>query len=130
MPNKGSFSTICGRMKKKGLVEYPDAKTIQLTQEGLDKVGPELSKLPKTNDEVQAKMRDSITRAKCRDIFDLLRDGKDHSIEECAKLIGFDVKSPSFKTYLTCLNKFTDKLSDSNGNRMIRLSDSCYPFGR
>lgn len=128
--NQGSFSTICGRMKKKELIEYPDEKTIKLTEKGLSEVGPELAKLPKTNQEIQDNIRESITRAKCRAIFDLLADGKNHTVKECADLIQFDFNSPSFKTYLGCLNKYTEKIDGPDGSKTIRLNDDCFPFGR
>lgn len=89
MRNKASFNAICNRMKKKGLIVYPDSKTVQMTHQGLPEVGPEIASLSQTNKAVQDREKETTKRSKCREMFEVLADGKVHSVKECAEL--FDV---------------------------------------
>ena len=132
--NAGSFSTICGRMKKKGHIEFPDSKTIILTDEGKQEVEPHLPPAPKCNADYHEELKKKISRKKVKEMFDCLAsgDGVDGCpLSELAKIAGMDVTSGSFKTYVGCLNPNVERFNcDTTGEKMIKLKDDCFPFGR
>jgi len=133
--NEISFKTICARMIKQQLIECPDRTTVKLTDTGMALVAGEMYKLPQTNTDVHAKVKKELaftTRRKCRKIFDVLADGRDHTVAECAKLVGYnDETNKSFRTYLGCLSQWTETHRRGDGAiMMIRLNDSMFPFGR
>ena len=133
--NAGSFSTICGRMKKKGYIEFPDSKTIILTNKGKQEVEPHLPPAPKCNKDYHEELKKKISRKKVKDMFDYLATG-DAAINGCtlaelAKIANMDVTSGSFKTYVGCLNPNVERFTcDTTGQKMIKLKDDCFPFGR
>ena len=130
MKNGGSFSTISGRMKKKGLIDYPDSKTMVLTDLGKEEVEPHMPPEPKCNKDCHDELKGKISRAKVRDMFDLLADGSDHTLAELAELAGYDETNKSFGVYVGCLNPNVEKFKGDDGVKMIRLKDECFPFGR
>lgn len=131
MKNAASYNTICGRMKKKGVVDFPDSKSILLTEAGEAEVAPHLPPEPMCNKDVHDELKQKISRAKVRDMFDLLADGGDHTLVELAKLTNFeDETNKSFLVYVGCLNPNIERLKTDDGVKAIRLKDSCFPFGR
>eukprot|EP00522_Entomoneis_paludosa_P017367 CAMPEP_0172448504 /NCGR_PEP_ID=MMETSP1065-20121228/7520_1 /TAXON_ID=265537 /ORGANISM="Amphiprora paludosa, Strain CCMP125" /LENGTH=191 /DNA_ID=CAMNT_0013200033 /DNA_START=656 /DNA_END=1231 /DNA_ORIENTATION=- len=130
MNNFASFTTICGRMKKKNLVTYPGSKTIVVTELGMDEVKSFLPPEPTCNKDRFEELKAKISRSKVRELFDALTDGSDHLVSDLAKCIGYEETNPSFRTYLGGLNPNVEKFKASDGAKMIRLKDECFPFGR
>ena len=125
--NEGSYKTMCGILRRKKLIEY-DKDTMWLTDDGKVLVEPELAAAPKTNSEFHEKIKERLKMKKGREIFDFLTDGRCRSLAEIARAIGVDESNASLKTYVTCITKFTDKSQGPNGEKMYRLTDSCFPF--
>lgn len=130
MKNAASYNTICGRMKKKGAIDFPDSKTIAMTDAGKKQAAPHLPPAPTCNKDIHEQIKQKISRAKVRDMFDLLTDGSDHTLSELAELTNFEATSKSFTVYVGCLNPNVEKFKTSDGVKMIRLKDDCFPFGR
>lgn len=125
--NESSFKVTCGKLRSSGLIDYPCGKTLSITEAGLAKLGPEhTASIPKTNEEVHAATMELIKNKKSKDIFLFLSDGSTRSKAEIAASIGYDENVGSFKTYFGAVTKYIDKLD----NKMYRLSDKNFPFGR
>lgn len=90
MKNAGSYSTILGRMKKKGEVEFPDSKSVALTNDGQEAVAPHLPPEPKCNNDLHEELKKKISRGKSREFFDLLADGQDHTLAELVQMTNYD----------------------------------------
>ena len=129
MKNESSFKTMCGIVKRKGFVEFPDGNTIKLTEAGIEKVGRAAVE-PKGNEEVQAMIMGTIKNKKTRDMFEILTDGRIHSYPDLANAIGYEPSAPSFRTYVGGLSKFSEKSMLPDGTKMIRLTDIAFPSGR
>jgi uncharacterized protein YjhX (UPF0386 family) len=126
MASADSFRVTCNKMKKKGLIEHPDGKTILITPTGLEKVGPDLAELPQTNEAIQNQIKERVPNGKAQQIFDYLLDGRARTKAEIARHLGYDnEKSDSVRVFISKLSKFIDR---SDG--MIRLKDQLFPFGR
>ena len=59
MLSGSSSKTMLGILKRKGYIDY-DKETMWLTAQGKEKVGPELANAPKTNAEIQSKIKERI----------------------------------------------------------------------
>jgi len=129
MKNESSFKTMCGTVKRKGFVEFPDGNTIKLTEAGIEKVGRAAVE-PKGNEEVQAMIMETMKNKKTRDMFEILTDGRVHSLPDLAKAIGYEASAPSFRTYIGGLSKFVEKSVSPDGTKMIRLMNIAFPRGR
>jgi len=128
-----SFRVTCNNHKKKGLLEFPDSKTVKLTSAGWKFIGDDLDNLPKTNKEHQQLIMDEkqIKGGKPTLMFQYLLDGRTRTKQEIARAAGYDevdfeAKKDSIRVNITSLNKFTKKMDDGK----IRLSDKVFPFGR
>jgi hypothetical protein len=131
VPKEGSYNTFVNIMKKKGLlVTSEDNKGLKATEAGYEKLGPEAAAAPKTNEDVQAKLKETLKVPKARIMFDVLTDGRAHSRSELAQTIGYEENNGSFKTYIGSLGKYCDKFDDPDGNKMYQLKNIAFPFGR
>lgn len=129
--NMKSFMTSCSALKTQGSIEYPCGKTLALSAQGLEEVDGELAEAPTTNDAAQETMKEMITQKKGRDLFELLTDGSTRSYAELAEHVGHDdVKNKSFLTYVSSLSKCSEKVTGPNGEKMLKLNDDAFPFGR
>lgn len=129
MTNESSFKTTCGTLKRKGFAEYPDGSTIQLTEAGIHKVGRAALE-PKSNEQVQSMLMETLKNKKTREMFVILTDGQTHFVHDLAQAIGYEMTAPSFKTYVGGLAKFVEKSTTPDGTKMLRLKDVAFPRGR
>ena len=129
MTNEASFKTTCGTLKRKGFADYPDGSTIKLTEAGINKVGRAALE-PKSNEEVQTMLMETLKNKKTREMFAILTDGQNHFIHDLAQAIGYEMTASSFKTYLGGLSKVSEKSETPDGTKLICLKDVAFPNGR
>ena len=136
---KESLRVTLSKLRVKGMVQWEDTTTVFLTQAGWDKVGPNTDSdaspaMALTNDDAQRRIKESfkITGTKS-DIFDLLLDGNEHSTKDVMKAVKSAVKPDSFRVLCSSLvsKGIVERVKDdSSGEKLLRLADICFPFGR
>jgi predicted transcriptional regulator len=115
------------KLKQKGLIEYPDPKTIKLTQEGVNAVGT-LANLPKTNADRHECIKKNL-KGKHINLFDLLLDGNIHDKNAIANALGYD--SQKTKGFVNLIGAMRSQgLVEYPDKQTVKLSDICFPFGR
>ena len=115
------------KLKNEGLIEYPDSTSIRLTSKGMKQVGG-LADPPKTNAELQERIKEKLTGKKLR-MVDLLSDGLPHSKEEIA--VGLDFQSKSQKGFVNLLGSMRSSgFVSYPDNQTAELTDMWFPFGR
>jgi hypothetical protein len=125
--NLHTFDTTCSLLKKGELVDT-DGSKFQLTEDGLEKVGPDAAKPPVDNTEAQDMLKENLQGGnKTKNMFDLLTDGRYHSRTEIAKHVQMDPDAKTFKTYISYLSKLVEKTDDG---KKCRLKDNAFPCGR
>jgi len=125
--NESSFKVTAGKMRTKGWIDYPCNKTLSIMDAGMEKLGPDHKvDIPTTNEQVHEGIVELIKQKKSKEIFYYLTDGSTRSKAEIAKAIGYEENAPSFKTYIGAVSKYMEKLD----NKMFRLQDKYFPFGR
>lgn len=124
---KAGFDKNLGNLKKKGFVEYPDGKTVALTDQGVEYVG-EVDPSDLSNEAIQNEMKEMIP-AKARDIFDALLDGKEHDRKKLAEQLKYDMnKLSGYQKNISQMR--TLGFVDYPSKTTIKLTDSCFPLGR
>ena len=124
-----TMRNACAKLKKEGLADTSDPKTLQLTEKGLKAAGTNLKPLT-TNAEFHSFLKDLIKEKKAWEIFNILISGP-HTRAEIAKKINTEVSKSTFRNALAPLNKL-DLLEDIEveGNKALQLTEFCFPFGR
>jgi hypothetical protein len=120
------FAKALTQVKSEGLIEYPNAKTLRLSQHGLGSL-PKIDP-PKNNKAAQERLCTRIAPKACG-IFRFLHDGQVHDREEVALASGYtNLKSAGFAKALGTLSglgimSYPDKKS-------VQLTDIAFPYGR
>jgi Mn-dependent DtxR family transcriptional regulator len=124
-----TMRNACAKLKKEGLADTSDPKTLQLTEKGLKTAGTNLKPLT-TNTEFHSVLNDLIREKKAWDIFNILISGP-HTRAEIAKKINTEVSKSTFRNALAPLNKL-ELLEDIEveGKKALQLTEFCFPFGR
>lgn len=127
-----SFANALSKLaKSQGLIEYPDSKTVALTQAGIAKAGSVSP--PTSNEQVHAKICALLGGTEVK-IFNELVDGACHSREDVATSIG--LTSIKTKSFANCLSKMSSLgfleyvKGDGKGSNGVRLTDIAFPLGR
>ena len=127
--------TLC-KLRKQGLVDWDDAHTVRLTAAGWDKAAEEGNghaavAAVMTNEETHRRLKDTykLTGTKGQ-IFDLLLDGAPHVVSRLMTKVGC-TNADSFRVFVCALTSknLAERIAVS-GEKMIRLTDMCFPFGR
>jgi hypothetical protein len=123
-----SFGTLLSKLSKSALVEYPDSKSVRLTQAGIAKMGAVT--VPANNEVVHDKIRE-LLKGKEVDIFNLLLDGRTRLRQDVMNTLGF-TNAKSFGTYLSNMSSrgFLEYVKENDGTRAIRLADIAFPVER
>ena len=77
------------KLKKEGLIEYSDSKTICLTEAGVEYMGDQCKIL--TPEEIRAELMEGLKGKPLR-LYDLLKDGKTYLKDHVAKELDFEGK--------------------------------------
>jgi hypothetical protein len=124
---KKTIDNTLPQLGRNGWITY-DSKTLQLTAEGVKKVGSLVS-FPQNNAECQARIKQNL-KGKAIELLELLEDGRAHNCGDVAVKLGYDsAKKKSFANLKGSLKGkgFAEYSSDKQS---IQLSDVCFPFGR
>jgi len=128
--NHHTFDTTCSALKKKGLIEYQGESgsvEMNLTDAGLEEVGPDAPAPVTTNEAAQETLRDTLSTGKTKQMFDFLaKEGRAYTRAEIAAHVGMDESAKTFKTYISYLSKIVEKVEGGK----TRLNDDAFPFGR
>lgn len=123
---KEGFKKNLGVLSKQGYVEYRSAKTVALSEEGIDHVGdvdPSSLSIEEHHESIKAMLPPSAGK-----IFDALADGAVHNRLETAKKLGYDLNK------LTGYDKNLSKMSTmgflNKDKQSFQLTDKCFPLGR
>jgi len=122
-----TFANTLVNLKKKGLIECPDAKTIRLTQKGREQADP--NDVPTVdNTDIQKVLKEKFCKGgKAALLFDALLDGRVHDRNELASAAGITAK----QTMANSLCKMKkDGLLEMPDRSTVRMSDMCFPTGR
>ena len=126
------FAAAMKGLKDSGLIEYPSAKTVRLTDKGKKETPP--VQPPKDNAEALARLQHVVkmtcdkTGPKFELICELLSDGKFHSIDSVLKASGYKhVKSTGFAN---CVSSLSTLGFVERGHGTIRLADIAFPYRR
>lgn len=127
-----SFANALSKLSKtQGLIEYPDSKTVRLTQAGIVKAGSVTP--PTSNAQVHEKIKNLLKGAETK-VFNQLLDGRLHVREQVAADMGFsNVKSKSFANSLSKMSSlgFLEYVKEHGSKKnMVRLTDIAFPLGR
>ena len=132
---KGSLRVTLGKLRKKGEVEWDDNQTARLTKAGWEFVGQDndAGSVTVSNDETQARIKETykLSGAKA-EIFDLLLDGAAHRIVDIMKSVNCS-NPDSFRVFCSALvsKNIAERIKDpTSGDKMLKLADICFPFGR
>ncbi|CAB9498670.1 expressed unknown protein [Seminavis robusta] len=86
-----TLANTVAKLKKKDLVECPDAQTLGLTESGLEHVG-DLASAGSSNEEVHERIKNDL-KGKQVTLFDLLADGEVHEKDDIAEKLGYENRS-------------------------------------
>lgn len=126
--NLKSFGNVVTKLIKAGLVEYPDSKTICLTEAGIAKAGSTTRQT--SNESVHDTIRSLLNGTQTK-IFNLLADGSSRNKQEMAAELGLQIKS--FGNCVSAMSSlgFLKYVEDDSGKKnSIRLADIAFPLGR
>jgi len=115
------------KLKREGLVDTSDPKTLMLTEKGINKVGTNVAQ-PTSNEEFHELIKKKITGKKSLEIFEILASGPPRTNGELAVMIGTEVTKSTYRNAKTPLYKL-NLLEEVEGNR-LQLTDFCFPLGR
>lgn len=126
--------TLC-KLRKQGMVEWNDPKTVQLTKEGWESTdgSTDGERVALSNEDTQDRLKETykISGIKAQ-IFDLLLDGAAHRISDI--MVAVNCTNPdSFRVFCSALTSkgITERLQDpTSGDKMLQLTDMCFPLGR
>jgi hypothetical protein len=97
--SKGFANALSKLSKTQGLLEYPDSKSVRLTQAGITKAGSVTP--PSSNEQIHEKIKNLLKETETK-IFDQLVDGLSHIREQVAADVGYsNVRSKSFANSLS-----------------------------
>ena len=128
--SKGFANALSKLCKTQGLIEYPDSKSVRLTQAGITKAGSVTP--PSSNEQVHEKIKNLLKGTETK-IFDELVDGLSHIREQVAADVGYsNVKSKSFANSLSKMSSlgFLEYVKSDSKKNLIRLTDIAFPLGR
>eukprot|EP00977_Amphora_coffeiformis_P011845 scaffold2904_cov173-Amphora_coffeaeformis.AAC.6 len=129
--------TLC-KLRKQGYVDWDDAQTVRLTDAGWDKAAEEgnghATAVLMTNEASQLKLKETykLTSGVKGQLFDLLLDGKAHRVSDLMKKLHC-TNTDSFRVFVSALTSknLAERIPDTtSGDKMLRLTDICFPFGR
>ena len=123
-----TLGPLLSRMTKNDqTIEYgSSAGTLRLTKKGQLEADP--GDIPSSNEEHHKRIQQQVKGKKARAIFALLADG-DRTLSKMELMKAVDCTNP--KTFGPLLSRELKKpgyIEYTDGN--VRLSDSCYPYGR
>ena len=116
------------KLKKQGLIEYPDAQSLRLTTpKGVQAAGS-LAQAPATNAERHERLKKNL-KGKQIALFDLLADGGARDRDDVARALGYENKRT--KAFENVKGKLSGQgLLSYPDNQTMQLADLCFPFGR
>ena len=126
------FAAAMKGLKDSGMIDYPSAKTVRLTDKGKKETPP--VQPPKDNAEALARLQHVVkmtcdkTGPKFELICELLSDGQFHTIDSVLKASGYKhVKSTGFAN---CVSSLITLGFVERGPGTIRLADIAFPYRR
>jgi len=134
-PKSSTFANALTKLKRTGLVDTSNSKTLSLTEKGLDAAGgPEAIKPPTSNKEIHDNYRQMIGGGKPLELFEILAAASGPmSRSQLARELKVDEKKSTFANALTPLRKLDlleDVAADGAKGKLLQMPDSAFPFGR
>jgi hypothetical protein len=137
MKSKG-FAKAITKLTTDGIVQRSPSETgsVQFTKRGVELISPECI-VPSihSNSQVQERLLEIIYKKKgtpvdrVKKIWNCLLDGRAHSIPELLTASGYNhTNSKGFANMLSNLKEL--ELTTQPGNKMLKLTDLAFPFGR
>lgn len=123
---KSTLANAFTKLKKLGWMNV-NAKSVEVTDLGMENADTDNVKIVTTNEEHQAQLKEKLKlKDREMELFDLLVDGEIHDAETIAKEMGMKMNS-TWANLKTSLKK--KGILDFQG-KTLKLSDKMYPFGR
>lgn len=117
-------------LKTKGYIEYPDSKSVCLTQAGIAKA-PSATAAAMNNEQVQQRFK-GMLKDKAPEVFEVLKDGRAHDREQVAAAVGYScLQSKGFVKALKQIKGLNLIEYPKDGKKkLVQLSGLAFPFGR
>jgi len=128
--SKGFVKAMKELYKVKGFIEYPDSKTVRLTQAGITNASS-VASAASTNEQVQQRFKNML-KEKAPEVFEMLKDGRAHDHEQVAASVGYScLQSKGFVKALKQMKGLNlIEYSKDGKKKLVRLTDLAFPFGR
>lgn len=133
--SKDSLRVMLCKLRTQGKVEWDSPKTVRLTKIGWETVGEvnDSSRVVMSNEDTQTRLKETYKLSGTKaDIFDLLLDGAAHSVANLMAAVKC-TNPDSFRVYCSSLTskKVAERVKGPmSGEKMLQLTDLCFPFGR